>query len=484
MNTAALDTLRTQAEQSRLLAEIAESDAHRRLLEATSCWGDAAVDPREAYLGDDGTYWQPLAGGDTDHGAMPYRTLLELHHIRQWCRRLTLENEFALSGHENRVSYLVGNGHHYTAASRDDTPLPHELRQRVERIVATFCEQQAWAARQQEIVWRVDRDGECFLRFFPVTPDQGLLAVRFVEPEQVATPDEPHQPPETRWGVITDPRDRETVLGYTVDDEFIPAARMQHRKANVDHTARRGVPLFYPVLGNLDRCERLLRNMSILAQTQAAIAVVRRHRQGTAASVAAFADAQATRRAADPTTGRIRRQKRLQPGTILDAPAGVEYDFPAAGVQASGLVEVLQAELRAIAARLVMPEFMLTADANRSNYASTLVAEGPAVRTFRRLQARIIRDDAEVFDRLLQRAEQAGLLTSAERAMVRIHAEPPSVAVRDHKQEAETNAIKLAAGVKSRTTWQLEDGLDPLREQTHFREEQPPPPTDPPTPSS
>ena len=48
---------------------------------------------------------------------------------------------------------------------------------------------------------------------------------------------------------------------------------------------------------------------------------------------------------------------------------------------------MLQAELRAIAARLVMPEFMFTSDASNANYASTMVAEGPAVRMFERLQA-------------------------------------------------------------------------------------------------
>ena len=44
---------------------------------------------------------------------------------------------------------------------------------------------------------------------------------------------------------------------------------------------------------------------------------------------------------------------------------------------------VLQAELRAIASRLVMPEFMLTSDASNANYASTMVAEGPAVQDVR-----------------------------------------------------------------------------------------------------
>ena len=43
--------------------------------------------------------------------------------------------------------------------------------------------------------------------------------------------------------------------------------------------------------------------------------------------------------------------------------AGTEYEFPAAALDAGRYVAVLQAELRAIAARLVMPEFMFTSDA-------------------------------------------------------------------------------------------------------------------------
>ena len=48
--------------------------------------------------------------------------------------------------------------------------------------------------------------------------------------------------------------------------------------------------------------------------------------------------------------------------------AGTEYEFPAAGIDAGRYVTVLQAELRAIASRLVMPEFMLTSDASNANY--------------------------------------------------------------------------------------------------------------------
>ncbi len=70
---------------------------------------------------------------------------------------------------------------------------------------------------------------------------------------------------------------------------------------------------------------------------------------------------------------------------------------------------VLQAELRAIASRLVMPEFMLTSDASNANYASTMVAEGPAMRMFARLQADLVRadlvnDDLDVMWRVVRAA--------------------------------------------------------------------------------
>ena len=60
--------------------------------------------------------------------------------------------------------------------------------------------------------------------------------------------------------------------------------------------------------------------------------------------------------------------------------------------------------LWAIASRLVMPEFMLTSDASNANYASTMVAEGPAMRMFARLQADLVNDDLDVMWRVVQAA--------------------------------------------------------------------------------
>ncbi len=176
----------------------------------------------------------------------------------------------------------------------------------------------------------------------------------------------------------------------------------------VDANVKRGLPLFFPVRKNLRRAEKLLRNMSVVAEIQSAIALIRKHQGGIRSGVQQFAASQTDVTLTQAATGRTTSFRRFGPGTILDAPGGIEYDFPAAGLDAANFVAVLQAELRAIASRLVMPEFMLTSDASNANYSSTMVAEGPAMRMFARLQADLVNDDLEVMWRVVRAAVEAG----------------------------------------------------------------------------
>jgi len=143
---------------------------------------------------------------------------------------------------------------------------------------------------------------------------------------------------------------------------------------------------------------------------------------------------------------------------------------PAAAIDASRYVGVLQAELRAIASRLVMPEFMLTSDASNANYASTMVAEGPAVKMFQRLQQETIEDDLEVMRRVLSAAADAGHLPRDVLGLVELQAVPPSLAVRDRLKDAQADQILLRGGVMSAQTMALRHGLDPDRERHLIRQ--------------
>jgi capsid protein len=443
-------------------------DLQHRLLEAFDNLWDDFVDPRDAYADPDGGWWLPLSGangGSPRTGAGPFteRTLGEL---RDQCRRLAATNEYAINGHENRISYIVGPGHSYRAAVCKGMDAPDYVPMQVQKVLEEFEQENRWQLRQQEVVRRIDRDGEAFLRFF--VDRGGMTRVRFIEPDQITTPTELATDPGASFGVQTDPHDVETVLGYHVDGEFVSAADVQHRRANVDFNVKRGLPLYTPVRKNLRRAEKLLRNMSIVAEIQSAIALIRKHRGASRSGIEQFVAAGADATTTNNISGRTRHYSQYGPGTILDAPAGLEYDFPTQGLDASNFVAVLQAELRAIAARLVMPEFMFTSDASNANYSSTMVAEGPAMKMFERLQASMIEQDRAVMWRVVDNAVAAGRMPLNVRDLVEIQIVPPSLHVREPLRQAQVDRIAFDSGILSRQTWSQHLGLDYDQEQKNL----------------
>jgi capsid protein len=450
---------------------LSASGPEARLLEAFDALWDDLVDPREAYADSDG-WWQPvgIANGASMRSTTPINEQ-SLADLRAQCRTLAATNEFAINGHENRISYIVGSGHIYRAAvckgiTSPETQASLELAMQVQKHLDEFLHENRWHQRQQEIVRRIDRDGEAFLRFF--SDRDGLTRVRFIEPDQILTPTALAGDASASFGIQTESDDVESVLGYYIDGEFVEALDVQHRRANVDFNVKRGLPLYTPVRKNLRRAERLLRNMSIVAEIQSAIALIRKHRGASRNGIEQFVAQNAEVSATSTASGRTRHFTQYGPGTILDAPAGMEYDFPVRGIDASSFVTVLQAELRAIAARLVMPEFMFTSDASNANYASTLVAEGPAVKMFERLQASMIEQDRVVIARVIDHAIAAGKLPSGIHDVIHVQITPPSLHVRDQLQQAQIDRIAFNHGVLSPQTWSQHLGLDYDQEQKNL----------------
>jgi len=381
--------------------------------------------------------------------------------LRTECRLLAYSNEFALNALENRINYVIGPGHRYqvVAKNSEDTCLAHK----VQDILDTFCEENDWTRRQREIMRRRDRDGEVFCRLFPSR--KGILQIRFVEPEQVGTPPRHFNEPSMSFGIQTERYDTETVLGYWIDGTWVDADSIQHRRANVDSNVKRGLPLFTPVRKNLRRAEKLLRNMSVVAEIQSAIALIRKHQTTEREAIRQFVQNQATKTVTDAETGQVQTFRHFSPGTIIDSGSNTEYQFPASAIDASKYILVLQAELRAIASRLVMPEFMLTSDASNANYASTMIAEGPAVRMFERVQHEIIGEDRQLFKAVIREAMLQGLLPEKTWQKVSIHTIPPMLAARDRLNEAKADSILFHLGVLSKETLAMRYGLDPAQEE-------------------
>src|SRR5262249_28057952 len=147
-------------------------------------WNDL-VDPREAFADSDG-WWIPVGVGPATTGGGGGMTEQTLGELRNQCRTLAATNEFAINGHENRISYIVGAGHNYRAAVCKGMDASVDLALQVQKVLDEFIQENRWQQRQQEIVRRLDRDGEAFLRFF-VDLD-GTTRIRFIEPDQVLTP--------------------------------------------------------------------------------------------------------------------------------------------------------------------------------------------------------------------------------------------------------------------------------------------------------
>ena len=165
-------------------------------------------------MDDEGMWWNTVsADGKTGQAVqVPFTTEDGLAEIRQQCRQLAASNEYAINGLENRISYIVGPGHIYRASVRKSAEASNELVMDVQTILDRFLLENRWCTRQHEIVRRMDRDGEAFLRFF--VDAEGTTRLRFIEPGQIRTPPELARSEVSTFGIQTEEHDVESVLGY------------------------------------------------------------------------------------------------------------------------------------------------------------------------------------------------------------------------------------------------------------------------------
>jgi capsid protein len=252
----------------------------------------------------------------------------------------------------------------------------------------------------------------------------------------------------------------------------VPAAQISHLKwPLVDVNAIRGLPPLYFYSAHLEGAAKCLRNMRELVAIQTAIALIREHAEGISGSeIEAWAEQDADKTVVDPDTDETVFQKKLQPGTMLETKAGEKIHFPAAQMNAASFIEVVGADLRAVAAALALPEFIFTADAGRSNYASLMAAEGPAVKTFESLQSWLGDYLLEIYDRVITFGVKRGNLDLQERwgigrldsAVLKLESSVtgPSVKTHDAFADARTNMIDAQAGVLSPQEWCASKGRD------------------------
>lgn len=438
----------------------------RRIQESYDLYANY-VDSRELYDDEDGTKWQQVGvgmGGTNRpmHDFSGFATEQELTDAREACRRMLSYSEFVINGHNNRVNYVVGTGHIVKAVAKKGEAVSEETVEAVQEFLDDFCKVNKWHQRQRETMLRYDRDGEFFRRKF--RDANGMTKIRFVEPWQVVTPNNGNA--DASFGVETDPDDGETVVRYHVaklpngSTEAVDAEEIQHVKANVTLNVKRGVPLFWPCRLNVKRCDRTLRNIAAKSEMAAAITLIRKHKAATSATASTFANSVATATRQNQVTGLTDRLRKYDGGTTLDVSANTDYEGLNLAEGIDEMVSGLAVNLRAIAAIAQMPEFMLTSDASNANFASTMVAEGPAVKSFSVLQAMLRCADEEILDDAIAHAVSVGRLPAEAMDAVEIQIDVPGLAVRDKAQEATANETYARMGLKSPQTIAGELDLD------------------------
>jgi DNA topoisomerase-1 len=434
-----------------------------------------------------------------------FRTEIELAQYRQRARVLVETNAYAQGILHNLVNYIVGEGAVWEVSTRAPlSQMPPAQREEVLAVVRQaqdlldhFCRINAFGSlqpaetllgpRERELVRRVLRDGEAFLRLFP-QPD-GTLLVRWVEPEQIVNPAEGSALDGWSFGIqhlvwtAEDGQrleDIETIVAYNVRsmglvegsvpaaspskpglEEQVDAAWMVHaRGPHTDGTVKRGLPWFrFDVLDALERAAQLQRNVSLGATIRAATAEIWKFSYATQQQVASLAAALRQETQINPVTGATETIERVRPGMIRRLPAGQE-PVPPPPDQSASFLTAVQGDLRQAATAFCAPENIASADASNNNYASLKEAGNPFVLAAHALQSYFIRVLAHLGWKALRYAARQGRLPETWLTQLSLQIRLPKVVVRDPLQIAQEDQIGVTMGWKDRKTCALERGLD------------------------
>jgi len=287
------------------------------------------------------------------------------------------------------LDYTIGTGFDWTIKLENV-----RLQKAVQNYVRETLDLSKWSSElERETYVREIADGE-FLGELVYDEGQCLMVSR--EADELTEPSDKRQledwlgiesyVPSWTFGVLTKKNMPEKHIGYHfvrssdgMDWDYVPERNVIFWKRNVRARAKRGFSDFYKPHLYLLRADRVLTNTAEGAATQAAIAYIVEHKEGTQRQanniVNRFAPLTGK---VDPLTGLAQRRRRMLPGTRLDVPEGQQYKAGLLGSNNSDIyVQVMEAALRLAGTVHGFPEGMLTGSYENANLASALVAEGP-----------------------------------------------------------------------------------------------------------
>lgn len=391
---------------------------------------------------------------------------------------------------EMAVSFIVGSEFHIK--SIDEDPATQDAWD-------NFWRAESFSLKAMEIVRRTLRDGECFIRIFPVRPDKKnpyapVMTIRFLDPMRVKT--NPDKSDTTQFGVETDPQDIENVKAYWYDTtgqndfERIDAAQIIHVKRS-DSDFKRGVPWLLPIFRDVRELEKIFLARQMLHKIRASVIIDQEVRGASVADAAqALIDRQKSRKEGTNPLKQGSSVKSTPIGGIFVHNDNVKRTYQTPNLQAIDADADIRRHLLKCAVQMGWAEYATTADASNSNYASTMIAESPMVKTFLREQTFF----ADAFNKLHRKHTQlcidAKLLVPVSTKTVktlsgdtitenRVSVPRPLDAIcafpnlihRDYLQETQALLLQRREGALSLRTLQIKCELDPEEEALNLRAE-------------
>ena len=407
------------------------------------------------------------------------RTQLQLDMQRNLARILAETDPNAVAILTGFRSYCVGSGLTYVIDGSE------QLIQRGTKYLAKFDKVNQMKDVAYEILWRFIRDGEFFIRIEP--GERGISWIRFIEPDQIRAPagemtDGIPEFAPYAWGILTENHDTLNPLRYCIwysdsEQEEVEPQYIIHKKANVDMNRKRGLSYFYP-------CHMILQNVAKLRRSNAIGNSVRE-------AIAYFRQWEVMPEEPPnlnniPIPSWVKQDwnpdgkqypvgvQYEEAGTIKDIPRGMTLPSQSdMGPDPVSCDLAIKHGLRASAARMQAPYWMVSGDADTSSYAASLTAESPFIHTIQFLQSVITDTVREIYERVLAHGEEQLLLPESIGDRVTVEVSAPSPVARDRVKEVQADALLVKMGAMSIPTLQSKHGLDPEVEKAQGAAPQP-----------
>jgi len=382
--------------------------------------------------------------------------------VRSAARRLVQNHPHARNILRLLEIYVVGPGlklaHHTQGKSTDASG---DLVTIADHIWRRFLVANRRHFSYREFARRTWRDGECFLRLFSGL--ENPPTVRFVDPERIGSTNES---PESQ-GILTARDDVETPRFYLQIDpetgelvEEIPAEEMLHSRIGVDSNQKRGLSWFAPMIEMLGCFDRWLETEMTARKLQASI-VLWRKVTGSPAQARGLSQDASHASHAGPSRGRTPQKERYGPGSILTTSGGTDLQFLQPKTNFGDAVPLGRMMLLSIAAGAGLPEFMLTSDASNANFASTMVAEGPAVKMFQSEQNFFAAEFERLWSWVMTEAIDRGELPTDFFERICVEWSFPELVNRDRPREREADVRLVEQKILSRAEVARREKIDP-----------------------